>query len=477
MDREIKRISLPAIKLDQKNVRFGSDEAESQHEAFSLLMGSEKEAKKILSLATHISENGLNPAELQIVIKDSDGSYIAVEGNRRLAALKLLKTPELCPVPKLTSKFKTASQNISSGDFDEIECAVLDSRETADLWIELLHTGENGGVGRVAWDGEVRGDFRLRRGGKPTIGRQIRTIINNSELFAEDVKGAVNNIPVTTLTRLFSSKPAHLVFKSYMSSGELKFEKNLKYVVPSLEYALMDFFNSSMTVDNVYTNADRQSFLGRIPPEIRPENVEKNSPPSGLPDNDTKPETDDKGPISPGSGPTPDDENKPPKRARPKPDDLNRIRLIPYALKIDNSKINLVYIGLSKQLDVRNHQAMAAIVFRIFLELSCDDYIKRFEGSSTPVNQHSVKPVKPINLAHQPSLGIKIQSVADHLVTRNSLKESEAKTIRRQANSHMSIGSIDHLNDFVHGSASCPTPRELNQIANNYELFIKHVWL
>lgn len=111
MKRVIKSIPLDLIKLDQDNVRFGGDVAQSQREAIELIMADPDDGKKLLRLANHIAENGLDPTELQLVTPDGDSNYVVLEGNRRLTALKLLQKPDLCPDEKLLKGFIEAQKN------------------------------------------------------------------------------------------------------------------------------------------------------------------------------------------------------------------------------------------------------------------------------------------------------------------------------------------------------------------------------
>ena len=94
MMRDIRVIPLDKIKLDQENVRFGNDVAQNQREAIKLMLSAPEDAKKLLRLAEHIAEHGLDPTELQLVTPDDDGNFIVLEGNRRLTALKLLQRPD-----------------------------------------------------------------------------------------------------------------------------------------------------------------------------------------------------------------------------------------------------------------------------------------------------------------------------------------------------------------------------------------------
>lgn len=52
----------------------------------------------IIELMLSIAETGYSEAEPLLVVKDADGRYIVVEGNRRLAALKLLNNPKLTKI-------------------------------------------------------------------------------------------------------------------------------------------------------------------------------------------------------------------------------------------------------------------------------------------------------------------------------------------------------------------------------------------
>ncbi|MFD2016916.1 ParB N-terminal domain-containing protein [Vibrio olivae] len=112
MERNIQRIPLNSIKLDQQNVRFGGDVAQSQREAIELMMADVEDIKKLVKLSEHIAQNGLDPTELQLVYPESEDSYVVIEGNRRLTALKMLQNPLLCPVEKYVRSFRDAQERL-----------------------------------------------------------------------------------------------------------------------------------------------------------------------------------------------------------------------------------------------------------------------------------------------------------------------------------------------------------------------------
>ena len=56
------------------------------------------------------------------------------------------------------------------------------------------------------------------------------------------------------------------------------------------------------------------------------------------------------------------------------------------------------------------------------------------------------------------------------------LFRSQAKAVRKRADSPDTMGSIDHLNQFVHGYSAMAVPADLNVIADEYKTFLEKVW-
>ncbi|WP_208442466.1 ParB/Srx family N-terminal domain-containing protein, partial [Bartonella raoultii] len=138
-----KKISLKKLKLDPENPRIPT--CSTEEDAIDLLCG----AEQILELAKDIAENGISPCEKLIVLQDRE-KYIAVEGNRRLVALKLLDNPSLAP-KHLFWKFSqySASRQVQ---IDSVECVIVSDRKEAKHWIETKHSGQNKGKGVKPWN-------------------------------------------------------------------------------------------------------------------------------------------------------------------------------------------------------------------------------------------------------------------------------------------------------------------------------------
>lgn len=459
------------LKLDQENVRFGGDIAQNQREAIELMMADPDDAKKILRLAEHIATHGLDPTELQLVTPDRDGTYTVLEGNRRLTALKLLVKPDLCPDERLLKGFFAANTKLNGILPDEIDCSVVPSRKDGDLWIELKHTGQNNGVGRVDWNSDIRDERRARQTGVESIGRQIRELIkDNNHIFSASAIRDVFSIPVTTLTRLFSSTPAQNAFAIKIENKELIPTLELKYIAPSIEFAVQMFVHEGYNVNDIRSDIDRQNFIKHIPPELEPKKLaELDKQKQQL-----NPEGSDKPTLvvneaTPGAVTTTLGAGDRPPAA---PSSRARKYLVPWSLNIKNYRINEIYRELRRGLEVNKLPNATAITFRVFIEVTCDSYIESQKAGSSPV----LRDDNSKHVVTTDKLSAKVRAVAKHLENLGLISSQHYKSIFKRASSTDSVGSIDHFNLFVHGSASSPLPSELKDIADEYKPMFEAIW-
>ena len=512
MSRDIRSIPLDLIKLDQENVRFGNDVAQNQREALDLLMADPEDARKLLRLAQHIAENGLDPTELQLVTPDGEGNYIVLEGNRRLTAVKLLQKPDLCPAEKLFKGFMAAHNQLGYALPQALQCSVVSSRAEGDKWIELKHTGQNNGVGRVGWDSDIRDERRARQTGVESIGRQLRNLIkDNPQIFSPKAMSDVFQIPVTTLTRLFSSSPAQKAFQLKIEGKEITPLLPLGFVAPSVEFALDLFVNEGYNVNDIRSDENRATFVSHIPPELSPQKLlsESLKPAGGAqagttvsaaaPNSMTPPVPDLAGAphgfnsppalfdgvphVVQGAGPglsaglvsssAPEVQGKPAIRA--KPSSRARKFLVPWSLDIPNNRINAIYRDLRKTLVVDECPNAVAVIFRVFIEVTCDDFIQRQAFANDPVLRVDTQRPAKDGMGGD-KLSMKVQSVAKFLEAKGDLAAPASKAIFKRATSFDSVGSVDHFNLFVHSSASAPVPSELKDIADEYRPFLEAIW-
>lgn len=151
-NRTEKVIPLERIFLHNKNPRH--EPFDTQAQIIEYLC----ENENVKKLAYDIVRNGLSPLDRFGVKPDDendadDATYIAVEGNRRLCALKLLSDPDLAPT-KLKEFFQEQSENWTP--ITELPCVIFTDLRDIDLWLKRRHHGPEGGIGQKPWNAEQK---------------------------------------------------------------------------------------------------------------------------------------------------------------------------------------------------------------------------------------------------------------------------------------------------------------------------------
>ena len=136
-------IALTNLLLDVTNPRFVTEQ-ENQRAAIRNMAA--EQGEKLLNLADDIVKFGLDPSSSAIVIPDvqDTGRHIVVEGNRRIAALKLLHNADLLQgawQPQQENQLKKLSDTFRAAPVNDVQCVVLPDRDAANHWIQLRHRG------------------------------------------------------------------------------------------------------------------------------------------------------------------------------------------------------------------------------------------------------------------------------------------------------------------------------------------------
>ena len=132
----IVEVALDLLQLDLANYRIPT-RREDQADALNYLFASED----VLGAAKLILRNGYLDNEVPIVI-ETDGAYVVLEGNRRVSALKALRSPDLAPshaaeVRGLLKRYAEEAEALPN----TIRVMVMPDRDTAAPHVARLHTG------------------------------------------------------------------------------------------------------------------------------------------------------------------------------------------------------------------------------------------------------------------------------------------------------------------------------------------------
>ena len=138
------QIELEKLEFDQENYRifFGKDQAET----LRLLI--EKEDTHLVDMAKDIATNGLSPIDITAVVKkEGNDVYTVIEGNRRLAAIRLLENPSLTDNQQIKNALSLPSEQYSRNPIKTIMFTVMPNKETAMGWVDRKQGISMGGAG------------------------------------------------------------------------------------------------------------------------------------------------------------------------------------------------------------------------------------------------------------------------------------------------------------------------------------------
>lgn len=200
MAGEIRRISINEIINYYENPRhaIAMNEKDTLKKLFEAVGN-----QYMLNLAEDIKNFGLlGNQQLVVVYKDEIKKYVVYEGNRRVAALKLLICPSYFDfLDKAThDKVEKLSKEISN-PIEEVLCYITDEDE-AFFIMERLHSGEDKGRGVKAWSSREKDVFKVRRSDKKTlpylIDFYVKKYCDNFDI--------TTIMPFTTILRIFGNK-------------------------------------------------------------------------------------------------------------------------------------------------------------------------------------------------------------------------------------------------------------------------------
>lgn len=336
--------------------------------------------EQVLPLAEHICERGLSPLERLAVVPHPtlDGHFIMVEGNRRLCAMKLLRDPAKAPLSERKAFKRLAEQRPILPR--KLDVAVFQTRELANEWIALKHSGAQGGVGTRNWNATQKSRFEESLSGvkRPNaLALAVLDYAQDSGLLTPTERAA---IALTTVTR-YLSNPVVRSALGLASASTLLIDVEESEFKAVLSQFLADL-SVGTEVNSRTKSTDRAAYgrkllaSGLSPSTKLPGPV---SPVATLP----QPEpvtTGQKGAPSPGgAGAT---------RNNRSPDLGTKVVRSGYAVHIADPTTKRVFDEL-RELDGSKFPFAAAALLRLFMECVCRAYAKKCglgdQGDLAPV--------------------------------------------------------------------------------------------
>ena len=453
IDWTTKRLPVASLLLDTNNPRLTPATANrTQQEIIHYLFQHEK----TLSVAESIARNGYFPIEPLLAIQDGR-QYVVLEGNRRLAALKVLLNPHLLEGALKKRVDRVLREKGPASPPRAVPVTVAPSRAATDRLIAVRHIG----TPILRWSPENRANFivaKLNEGyseseleNLPGFSdaevrnahetQVIAAIIRNLDL-PEGLKAKADSpdsAAVTTVKRVFdmSAGRAMLLIEPH---PEQVFEVNTTKA--SLRRALTrlvtDVLSGNQNSRSLNSNEDIRAYFESWPPTERPVKATTTFAIREI--------------LGTGGVRPPQTKKEPPrKRTR---------RANPYVLPKDlevkhgDDRLEIIRAELAA-LDRDKFPNAGVVLLRVFFELMIRDYMTRTKELETVKSELEAKNKLPQH--GEPEMRHLLPRVKR--IAKDNLEKSQAESLNRA----LGDGWLQDLNAFVHQVQEIPTPLEILQ--------------
>lgn len=443
-------LRLHDLLLDLENPRISR--ATSQREALQKII--EDQDVKLVVLAESIVSDGLNPMDRWLVLKSTDpnerGRFVVLEGNRRLAAIRLLNNraqmDDLEVRTFIKSKLIQLSESFDLDTVEPVPCYEVHDREAATPWINQRHTGENRGRGIVDWGGVATARFRGR---DPAL-QALDLVLNHGDLTEEEKAAVEDRFPITTLDRLLSTPGVRAKIGVEIANSKLTTDLPPDEAIKPLRRIVVELGTGVVNVTALKSRDQMVSYISGYAKDLP--NLSKRTGKPKPVDEWTDPD------FRPPS----------PKPAGPKPRPAPvRRTLIPrdHHLTVSNAKIAEITKEL-RMLSLADFPHAISVLYRVFLEQSVDHYLTA-AGIALDATTSGGKRDK--------NLRTKVGDAITEMVKRGTPKRNLAG-VERGIDDKNSPLFVDALHDYVHNRFYLPTVRELKVAWDNSQVFFGQIW-
>jgi hypothetical protein len=406
------------------------------------------QGKNLVGMADHLMKYGPSPADLPIVMPEKSGSFVVLDGNRRLTALKALENPSLIDgavPPSVLKQIKDRAKDYAKSPVDSLRCYVVADRAEADPWIQNRHRGLRGGSGLDEWDGYVAARYDALTGDKSIALQIIDFVTGQSKLSDKSLdRIRLGNFPVTTLERIVKTPYVRNKLGFDIKNNEVTTKLPSSEVVKGLARIVEDVGSGDITVTDVKKVDQRIKYVDGFVNEDLPDLSKASGKPRPV---------DDEPPIT----------KK--KRKRPKPKPRTRTTLIPSSLSINVSQHRIQAIAEELQsLNADKYPNAAAVMMRVLIELSLDHFLEHTVGWSE----------QKVDGSH---LAQKLTAAANHLKQAGVMTDQQLAPVKKAAAGQTLLAaSIKTLHGYVHNRYFSAAASELKTAWDDLQMFMTKAW-
>jgi len=365
------------LQLDAKNPRIpASGASREQRDLIAELV----EHDKVYELAKEITDQGYVPVESLVAVIE-DGKHVVLEGNRRLAALKLLIAPESAP-DKWVKRFRSLSARVPLDSIKRVNVLYAPTRDAAAPFLMQKHTREQ--VER--WSTIMQARFfrsLAQEGMKPTelaarYGRtagEVAAFLRLDEMYEiacalelpRDIQERVSNprgFPAAVLERLIEvPKTREILGVEFDEQGSVRGKIHLDEFRRGYARIVTDIASKKIDTRSLNTVGDADKYLGQLGKDT-PDLSRRGR----FTADDLKRKPDAEPPTAAPTAPSAR------RRSRRGPDTV-----LPSSVKcrVANPRIRTIFEEISRLRPVTRYPNSCAALLRILLELSMGYYLDK----------------------------------------------------------------------------------------------------
>lgn len=455
------KLTIPVedLLLDVENPRIGA--VGTQSEALEAIIN--LNADHFKRMLSSIGDHGLDPGDSFYVIADDLelGTYIVVDGNRRLSALKVLQNQALLNGTKATDGFKKAIANLVQAARSEgpesVDCVVFADRGEADDWIERRHGVGLDGESRIPWGTLEKQRFQHDRSILDVI-----DFVEKNSTFSDDewaaVKRAVEAKP-SVLSRFLESKSGRdwfgLAIEDHQGTKHPTFKADATHAIDFLSQLMKDIKDKVVDTRTYNKASDIEGYFTQHAKPGKPSATAQRFGTALVSDGKKRPRQ-RATPASTSPKPTV-------RTSRPKPP---RSTLAPARHQFSQPQTEKGLQLVRECSKVRLDQPLSsAFLLRAFLQHSIDAYMTE-HGISFHEKGKDGKTV-------QLDLGTRFERTYAHLVSNKIVSGSDLHGVKSTLTAKTDPASIQSLNDYHHDRYRIPSGDVLRNAWDSAEaLFI-----
>lgn len=409
----------------------------------------------------------VSPGEPIWVTRDlsAPGMYIVLEGNRRVAALKLLETPALADGTIVEQAFASLAKQYSEKPIRELEAYVYASREEAAPWIRRRHMTSESGVGLQGWRPKAKARADKDQGVKAPRFLAVHDFLEDDSPEWVELNEVLDS-KWTTVDRVLnaSSLAAVLGISIDLKTGAITFENGNEEAGRRL---LLQILSSIAAPDFrfslIESDVDRETFVKRfVGSSVK---APASPPTAALPI------------VNVSSAPTPGGGQvvgaKPANAKSTTPLTTPKRNTLapkngPRTFRVDGTRLNPLYREC-RDIKVVGNENAAAFLLRVFIELSSEAYLVE---KSVPIPAAAKKTGKVDWADFGINLATKVREVADHLDPSKKARELQQARVACDRTSSATF-SINTLHSYFHNRLMKPDASALMEAWDAWESYLQ----